>query len=75
MGLIDFEDMPRTLRATCDGTLDPPPLPALVILIRQRKRETKTRRFARRQAGKAANQSNTTRRAPQLNYIYQAIRS
>jgi len=37
-----------------------------VSLLRPRKRETKTRRFASRSAGKAASQSNTTRRAPQL---------
>jgi hypothetical protein len=36
----------------------------VVSLLRQRKRETKTRRFAQRLAGKAASQSNTTRRAP-----------
>ena len=38
----------------------------LVSLICQRKRETKTWRNARSTAGKAANQSNATRRAPQL---------
>jgi hypothetical protein len=36
-----------------------------VSLLRDRKRETKTNRTAQRSAGKAANPSNTTRRAPQ----------
>jgi hypothetical protein len=42
----------------------PPPRP--VSLLRNRKRETKTHRSTQRLAGKAANRSNTTRRAPQL---------
>jgi hypothetical protein len=37
-----------------------------VSLLRPRKRETKTRRFAPRLAGKAASRSNKERRAPQL---------
>jgi hypothetical protein len=41
----------------------------VVSLLRQRKRETKTRRIARRSAGKAANLGDTTRRAPQLAFI------
>jgi hypothetical protein len=39
--------------------------PRTVNLIRNRKRETKTHRSARRSAGKAANRSNKERRAPQ----------
>jgi hypothetical protein len=43
-------------------------------LLRNRKRETKTRRIEQRQAGKAANRSNTMRRAPQLIIIDRTFR-
>jgi len=46
-----------------------PPTRPRSVFLRPRKRETKTRRIGLRLEGKAASQSNTTRRAPQLAFI------